>query len=285
MLLCALGSGHALDGTREANQYLRREWDARQVFDGASISALAQTPDGYLWISTSKNLYRFDGRSFEVVHPSGTSMASITNVLEFVVDAQGGLWMWLQDARLFCYRADKLSLILGNTQTVGNATAIAPSNDGGVLIATLGQGLLAIHGDTKRQLKGETKGFVAAIAQSRDGNVWLGTHDEGLYSYTAGQLHRIRDKHLDTKINALLSSSRGDLWIGTDNGLALWDGEHITTPKMVDTFRHMQVLGLLEDRDHNVWVTTIAGVFRLNPAGRCAAHEEGTRIEHGSECA
>lgn len=87
VLPCLLDTGYALDGRREAGQYLRREWGSRQVFDGAPISALAQTPDGYLWLSTSKGLYRFDGKAFEIMQPSNVSMPPITNVLEFVVDA------------------------------------------------------------------------------------------------------------------------------------------------------------------------------------------------------
>jgi signal transduction histidine kinase/ligand-binding sensor domain-containing protein len=265
VLLCLFDTGYALDGSRDPSQYLRREWGSRQVFDGAPISALAQTPDGYLWLGTSKGLYRFDGEAFEEMHPPDSSMRPITNVLEFVVDAQGDLWMWLQDASLFRYRNNTFTLVVASTQLIGNATAIAPSNDGGVLVATLGGGMLEFHGDIRHQLPGQPKGFVAALAQSKDGKIWLGTHDEGLYFSANGSVHPIKSALLDTKINCLLSASSGKLWIGTDDGLASWDGEQITMPNTV--LRHSQVLGLLEDHDKNIWVTTQSNILRVNPAG------------------
>ena len=268
LLSSLLGAAHALDGKRDVSQYLRREWTSSQFFDGAPISALAQTPDGYLWLSTSKGLYRFDGKTFEVVHPPPSlSMPPITNVLEFVVDAQGDLWMWLQDARLFRYRAGTFSLVLANTEYIGNATAIASSDDGGVLVAMLGEGVLEIHGDVKSRLLGRDKGFIAAIAQSKDGKIWLGTHDEGLYFSVGGLVHQVKGDLQDTKINCLLPASDGTLWIGTDDGLAQLDGSGISTPKKLAMYSHAQVLGLLEDRDKNIWVTTKAGVYRLNAGG------------------
>ena len=267
LLACLIGTVYGLDGRLAASQYLRKEWGSRQFFDGAPVSALAQTPDGYLWLSTSKGLYRFDGRVFEAMHPSNLNTPPITNVLEFVVDGQSNLWMWLQDARLFRYRNNTFSLVLANPELVGNATAIAPSKDGGVLVATLGGGMLEIHGDVESRLEGQAKGFVAALAPSGDGGVWLGTHDEGLYFSANGRVHPIKDPLLDTKINCLLSASSGKLWIGTDDGLVTWDGERISAPVAVVTFRHSQVLGLLEDHDKNIWVTTGDGVFRLNAAG------------------
>jgi signal transduction histidine kinase/ligand-binding sensor domain-containing protein len=132
--------------------------------------------------------------------------------------------------------------------------------------------MLEINGDMKRRLEGQTKGFVAAIAQSRDGKVWLGTHDEGLYFSADGRVHQVKDGLPDTKINCLLSASSGKLWIATDDGLASWDGERISTPETV--LRHSQVLGLLEDHDKNIWITTRDGVFRLNPAGNVQMIEE-----------
>lgn len=269
LLPCLLHpAGYALNGKIDVSRYLRREWGARQFFDGAPISALAQTPDGYLWLSTSKGLYRFDGKTFEVMHPGSLSSSPITNVLEFVVDSEGGLWMWLQDARLFRYKANAFSLVLASREIIGDATAIAPSNDGGVLVATLGAGMLKIHGEVKSRLPGQAKGFVAAIAQSKDGKIWLGTHDEGLYFSESGVVYQVRAGSLNTKINCLLSDSAGKLWIGTDDGLAFLDERRIGTPEKFLGFHHSQILGLLEDRDKNIWVTTHAGVFRLGPDGK-----------------
>src|SRR5260370_30397151 len=59
LALCpsALGLNPALD----VNQYAHTSWKIRDGFSKGSISSIAQTPDGYLWLGTQFGLLRFDG--------------------------------------------------------------------------------------------------------------------------------------------------------------------------------------------------------------------------------
>src|SRR3974390_3681787 len=51
----------ALDPSLEVNQYGHTAWTAREGFSVGAIFAMAQTPDGYLWLGTGFGLFRFDG--------------------------------------------------------------------------------------------------------------------------------------------------------------------------------------------------------------------------------
>jgi ligand-binding sensor domain-containing protein len=44
-----------------AGDFLTEVWTAEQGLPDSSVTALAQTPDGYLWIGTYNGLARFDG--------------------------------------------------------------------------------------------------------------------------------------------------------------------------------------------------------------------------------
>ena len=81
--------------------------------DGApdSVSSLAQTNDGYLWLGSPTGLFRFDGQRFERYRPpSGTELIS-TSVSGLVAPSSGGLWIsyrfggfsFLKDGRLTNY--------------------------------------------------------------------------------------------------------------------------------------------------------------------------------------
>ena len=48
------------------SQYIRDLWERDKGFPGGPVNAIAQTPDGYLWIAAEKGLVRFDGLSFAV---------------------------------------------------------------------------------------------------------------------------------------------------------------------------------------------------------------------------
>jgi len=70
----------ALDPALDISQYARITWRARNGFSVGSIFAMAQTPDGYLWLGSEFVLFRFDGiHSTPGNHPQvSTSPAHLT---------------------------------------------------------------------------------------------------------------------------------------------------------------------------------------------------------------
>ena len=62
--VCFAVSASAVDPTRTVSQYLHESWGTERGWPGGSITAIAQTSDGYLWIGTDKGLVRFDGLNF-----------------------------------------------------------------------------------------------------------------------------------------------------------------------------------------------------------------------------
>src|SRR5215472_10767236 len=58
--LCAR-SVLALDPSLDISQYAHTAWKVRDGFTKGAIYAIAQTPDGYLWLGTEFGLFRFDG--------------------------------------------------------------------------------------------------------------------------------------------------------------------------------------------------------------------------------
>jgi ligand-binding sensor domain-containing protein len=103
---CAL----ALDPALDVSQYAHTTW---KVGDGSSegvVFALAQTPDGYLWLGTEFGLRRFDGvRSVAWQPPAGESLPS-SDVRSLHAARDGRLWIGtarglasLRDGRLTHY--------------------------------------------------------------------------------------------------------------------------------------------------------------------------------------
>lgn len=75
------------------SQMVHTVWTAR---DGApqGIRALAQTPDGILWIASLKGLYTFDGLSFATFHPNPSSPEIPPMTLrDLFVAKSGALWV------------------------------------------------------------------------------------------------------------------------------------------------------------------------------------------------
>src|SRR6266481_6785854 len=93
-------SANGLSSHKAMSEYIRDQWSAEQGFPGGPVYAIAQTPDGYLWIGTEKGLIRFDGLSFRFFQHTDSAPLPDGAVLGLVVDAEGDLWIRLQGPRL-----------------------------------------------------------------------------------------------------------------------------------------------------------------------------------------
>ena len=62
----------ALDPEKSLSQYALDVWTTENGLPQNSVTALAQTSDGYLWIGTYQGLARFDGLRFTVFEAATT---------------------------------------------------------------------------------------------------------------------------------------------------------------------------------------------------------------------
>jgi ligand-binding sensor domain-containing protein len=97
VLTCTLLAGHpsvfALDPTLDVSQYAHTAWKIREGFSKGSITSIAQTPDGYLWLGTEFGLLRFDGvRSVSWQPPAGQHLPT-SYIRSLVASRDGTLWI------------------------------------------------------------------------------------------------------------------------------------------------------------------------------------------------
>src|SRR3974390_1417246 len=82
----------ALDPSLQASQYGHTAWTAREGFSVGAIFAMAQTPDGYLWLGTGFGLFRFDGlHAVPWQPPVGQKLPNAPYAL--LVTRDGTLWI------------------------------------------------------------------------------------------------------------------------------------------------------------------------------------------------
>ena len=102
VVACLLSEAHALDPHRKFSQYVREKWSAANGPPGGAVHAIAQSPDGYLWIGTDKGLVRFDGFTFLPVPPKSL-LPQNDPILGLITDAEGDLWVRMQTAGILRY--------------------------------------------------------------------------------------------------------------------------------------------------------------------------------------
>jgi ligand-binding sensor domain-containing protein/signal transduction histidine kinase len=293
--VCLAVPASALDSTRAVSQYLHDWWGTERGWPGGSITAVAQTSDGYLWIGTEKGLVRFDGlnfHQFERAHPDPILIGPVRTLL---VDASDNLWILLQNTQIFRYHNGNFELLRGETEN--GTTAMAQGTSGAVLLSSLAEGTLT-YGDNRfrslssaalltgaaRVANGEASdqratpfswfdrlaaptSVVIAMAQTDDGKIWLGTERQGLFYLQKGRVSTASNGRADAKINCLLPIQNSELWIGTAKGVLRWSGTKLTLAGVPSSLLNLDVLSILRDRDSNIWVGTSRGLFRYNANG------------------
>src|SRR3954468_8086997 len=90
LIFFATFSVHASEFSEE---YLTDVWTTDDGLPDSSVTAIAQTPDGYLWVGTYNGLVRFDGMRFVTFDPANTPALAHARVRKLSVDDEGTLWI------------------------------------------------------------------------------------------------------------------------------------------------------------------------------------------------
>ena len=109
------------------------------IRDGAptSVSALAQSADGFLWIGSLTGLYRFDGVRFEPFEPPGTQPLPSVSISALLATPDTSLWIgYVAGGVSVVARGRVASYGQGDGLPEGTITAIARDSVGSIWVAT-----------------------------------------------------------------------------------------------------------------------------------------------------
>ena len=271
LLLCLAYTAPAIDPNRELSQYVRDQWGISKGFPGGQVYAITQTTDGYLWIGAEKGLVRFDGLNFQLFNYANTPVIPDGPIRSLVADSEGNLWIHSGGPRIIRYANAKFEDVASLLPQFEPAfTAMGVGMHGQVLVSSLVNGTLQYSGGKFVQLVRPTElpnFLVISLAESPNGNLWIGTRDLGLFYAKHEGFANMGASLPDRKINCLLPIANDQLWIGTDNGVARWNGVDVTTAGLSAPLTHIQALTMIRDRDANIWVGTNNGLMRVSPQG------------------
>ena len=298
-IVCLAYPAYAIDPNRMLSQYIRDHWGVEKGFAAGSVTSFAQTPDGYLWIGTEKGLIRFDGLTFRLFQQASPATFSIGAVQALMTDAEGNLWILLQNTRILRYHDGTLEL--GREEAESGITSVGRRGDGSVLFSSVTLGALTSRGGRFEILtapadRASAEGtatteadnrntrfswatqlvahrfaapnsVITSIAETPDGKVWLGTQDKGLFYMSGGRVFAAPRGQFNYRVNCLLASENRELWVGTDRGIVRWNGTEVTSAGVPLPLRNVQILSMIRDHDGNLWVGTPSGLIRVSGDG------------------
>lgn len=251
-----------LEPPLQITQYAHTSWTAR---DGALLGlvfAMAQTPDGYLWVGGSFGLLRFDGLQFVPWQPpNGQSLPG--GPYSLLVSRDGTLWIGTFQG-LASWNGRELARYAEIGK--GFVTSLLEDRDGTIwagVLADKGR-LCAIRGGQAQcaMPEGGFGQFVWSLAEDSDGALWASA-DSGVWRWSPGTPRRYPMP--GQRVGDLTTTVDGQILVGIQ-GAGLWQlaGDQFvphrfqlaTRPGEWVADRDVKSNKLLRDRDGGLWIGT-----------------------------
>lgn len=265
---CLATPARALDPDRAATQYIADHWNSRNGLPNDTVQAIAQTPDGFLWVGTQTGLVRFDGLRFVTFDAPGVPALGGASIQALLVASDGTLWIGTADGLVVRHRAPN-TLIVPPADPASAPTSVrafAQDTDGTIWVGTW-EGLYRVDQGRLNLRPLDTWGVHHLVADPA-GGVWAGARN-GLLR-VQGDNVRVFDTESGLPRSAVHGVSRareGGLWVGVTEHLLRVRGERIDLHRVPRPAPGPAVRAVLEDRDGNVWVGGWGGLGRLRRQG------------------
>lgn len=212
----------ALDPGKHLTQYGLDHWGADEGLPQNSVTALAQGPDGFLWIGTLEGVVRYDGFSMELYDRTTVQGLTTNAITALAFDPDGHLWIGTMGGGVGRLDGHRISL-LGTAQGLGSDR-------------------------------------VWAIYTDRAGTTWVGTAG-GLSRLNGGRVTTFAtaDGLAGNVVRKIIDDAAGGIWIGTDGGLSHLRDQKFANLTTRDGLAHNTVRGLYREDDAGLLVGTLGG--------------------------
>lgn len=265
--------------TEQFQTYLTGERGTAERGRGSLVWALAEDSDESVWIGTDRDgLFRFEPRA----DPSPTPVWSTPSPIHDVHPSDGSAWVALGSEGAARVGEGGALLEMLPPQRVGYGVLSVHSDGDRVFLGTAGGGLVVVEADGSRR-RYETFGppspdgrhlghSVHEIVPDAQGRLWLGVDAGVLVRYTPSEERLERFPVVDAHEPGLVIWSirplaDGTLWLGArEGGAILYDpavGVQLHLRPRVD-FDADIVYGVVQDDAGGVWLTTNAGLLRVD---------------------
>ena len=246
----------ALNPAHDINQYAHTAWRIREGFTRGAIRAIAQTPDGYLWLGTDSACFVSTAcRAVPWRPPADHHLSSVT-ITSLLVSRDGTLWIgtfagltsW-KNGRLTQYPELDGRMVLGLAETRDGAVWAGGSGRQARLCAVRNGHMECTEDD------GRFGHGVWGLYEDTHGTLWLGATD-GLWRWRPGPPEFYSFPGELDSIRSFIADDVGLLFVTKSGINRLVNGrtEVFALPSEVPRSRPQT---LLRDREGGLWIGTL----------------------------
>lgn len=253
-----------------------------------SVTSFSEAPDGDFWVATDGrglNYYERKSNKFTIYN-----LFTNDKILALENDSKG-LWvgMWQGGLNYFDPVTKSIRSYLHDPQNPNslsdnNVFYILKDSQGNIWVGTWGNGLNKYNPKTDdftrftnnpADLNSISPSGIVFLAEDHNRNIWIGTELSGLDMFdpkTNTFIHYKSDLKKGSLtsnfISTLFQDSKKRLWVGTNGGgLNLFNPhtKSFTAFRQQDGLPNDIIMGIQEDDNHKLWISTNKGISRFDP--------------------
>ena len=269
----------ALDRDRSIAQFSYTFWSEK---DGApsDIGSLAQTNDGYLWIGSTRGLFRFDGVKFEEFQPPAGVQLPSHSIYSLMATPDGGLWIAFEPNGLGFLKDGSLTVFARPGDLPDSPVhCFARDNDGRIWAGTE-TGLVYRQGDRWISAAREwniSPEMIRYLFVDREGTLWVATVDRVVYLKRGSRRFELGGP-IGSAVTTLAQAPNGRVWLADDGSfearpVPIEGHSSVSTVPLIaaDGLRE-----LLFDKDGALWITRMdSGIVRIRDPAKLGPRKYG----------
>jgi ligand-binding sensor domain-containing protein/signal transduction histidine kinase len=269
-----------------------------------SVYTFCEDNLGRIWAGTSHGIAVVDDDriSYYQPHAGGEGSSSTETITSLYLDKEGTIWLGSQGGGVKKIQTTKKFLTFrysdpANALTHTAIRSLFEDKKRRIWIGWIKGGIDIFDPETNTltPFNWNEPSDVTCTYQDNDGTFWIGTWGAGLLHYTADgkkiaqyKQQPVDESLSDDRIQCVLRDHNGMLWVGTENGLNVFEDKQNRWTRVKRPYfpydllgSNVQSLAMLEAPDGAVWVGTWLGLNRISPDRRTIKHytlseQEGT---------
>jgi ligand-binding sensor domain-containing protein len=241
-----------------ADTYVVDQWQTDGGLPQNSVTAIAQTLDGYLWLGTFNGLVRFDGARFVVFDTATTPELPSSRITGLQVDRRGRLWILSEFADLTQFDGGRFTSLRGR---LGRVFHLVEDSQGEIWLHR--EAALERFDDGARiplaEKDGTDFGWIRGVVCDTSGTFWA-LRKSGIGFSRADQSVFSPGLPAGNETPEWVAPGRdGGIWVALkSSGVAKFHDGRVVLPAEALPVPAASIKSLFEDQRGNLWAGTFA---------------------------
>jgi ligand-binding sensor domain-containing protein/signal transduction histidine kinase len=245
-------------------RYTRSVWRVSDGLPEDTVQALAESPEGALWIGTTGGLAKFAGVRMQTSNIGLPQSVGVNSIFCLTVAHDGSLWAGTEGGGLLHLQGTTISVLTGQEGLSDGFVRTVFEDEAHRLWVGTDNGLFLMQG--KRMARVDGEGSIPSLAvhsimEDRDHRIWAGGSAlVAIEPDGKARAFTLPGAYSENRVKKILQTADGTVWVGTVGGLSRLHGGVFESVHGI----HATVRSLLQTSDGTLWIGTIGdGLWTL----------------------